>query len=253
MLFFTLFEVNNLFEWASPMRPYAFTLVEAVVTLSVLLVITGIIIPSLGDAKSYANSTHLGVHQRNVGDALLFVYAHDRRDALPYYGVPGTAQTESFFALFGLWRGEEMRTSYWEQRNYWNMYLATQGYDGSLAAEYPDIAAPLAERSGVAVDLYTMTALAEPALFTDSTDRNDASLHHGQRLSDVRHTSAKGLLIRGSASDKDPSRWHVFFADGHVEYLNEARFTAPVSAGDFGFGGMPVVTTRDGILGRDVR
>ena len=26
-----------------------------------------------------------------------------------------------------------------------------------------------------------------------------------------------------------------------------------VSAGDFGFGGMPVVTTRDGILGRDVR
>lgn len=228
-------------------RPRAFTLVELLVTIAVIAVLLGILLPALAAARRSAGSIALQSNQRESG-RLLSLYSADHDGLFPSYGLPGT--------MVGRleWQGEVVTTNWWSQIEYWGLFLQTRGYDGWVSAgpgATPTVFDNITCGScgqGRSIYLMTAAALGEPELFKpDAEDRS--ALHIPQRIHRVAYPSQKGLLVhlRGFRED----RVSVSFADDHIEVVDQADL-APGVSGELPFAPLPVVTTERGLLGRDI-
>lgn len=63
-------------------RIHAFTLVEVLVSIAILGVLIGLLVPALGRARDQAKLTQCATSMRSIGQAL-FIFAGDHRDRLP--------------------------------------------------------------------------------------------------------------------------------------------------------------------------
>lgn len=236
-------------------RRGAFTLVELMVSIGIVSVLIGILLPALAVTKVSGHRTLLLANQRE-SMRVVEQYAADHDDAFPNAGDDGGV-TASW-----VWDGKKHQLDYWAQPEYWGWYVQSLGYDGYVSMG-PD-AAPgaYADREdcmscglGVrSLHVLSPTVLAEPEQFVDGAEI-DRMLTGAARLQDVSFPASKGVLtqmyFRPKAGEEAPP-WLIHFADGHGANVYERDLLPGVRLG-IPFGGLPVMTTVDGVRGRDVK
>lgn len=79
-------------------RPRAFTLVEMLVTIAIIAVLVGLLLPGLGLARESARKTACVANVRSLGQAMTF-YAGDHGDRLPNSNVPDMWVPDSTSAM----------------------------------------------------------------------------------------------------------------------------------------------------------
>jgi len=236
----------------APRTPVAFTLFEVLVAVAIIGVLVSIALPVLANARRAA-ALRVEEKRQNEAHFALRHYAMDHRQEFPYYATPGTLDAQLVLNGFRLGRG------YWGQSISWAAYVAELGYETGLflGPRPPDDSPPTRPRHAYHVyHMLTFTAFAEPNYFGDFADQ-DIDRHQPQRWSAISHPSRKGLLIR-SASDETGRtglpdvEQIVTFADGHTETRPIREFRPGVRLFYWNSAQSPVLTTRDGLQGRDL-
>lgn len=243
----------------------AFTVIELMVSVVVIAVLLGILLPALGGAKLNSVELSAMAHQREVG-ALVRQYGYDRHDIFPFFGIPGTDRAKLFVAaddpfaqIFLPDAPQPLSTelAYWEQSIYWAIHMRFLGYDVAFAGHPPEIE----QRNGGepvpfgTIDFLTWTAYAPPNFFREDSPQL-VSDHNVQRWATVAHPSDKVVLQRQNHV-REPNSGEFgetlsWFADGHVERLHLRDMGPAVEISGYLFGGgWPGLTTRNGLLGRD--
>jgi prepilin-type N-terminal cleavage/methylation domain-containing protein len=238
----------------------AFTLLELLVGVGVLAILLALTIPMLGEARMIAKENAVLAHQRAV-TAELQRFTTDHRGWYPYYGVPGTAEApidypprEQNPGEFGTFDPDGL---YWGQPLAWWWKLELDGYEGALARQGPEVPHDwdITSRpwNAVALDWMMHAAFATPWFF-DGERPPDIRNHQPMPEHTVAYPGAKGLLIRWNAVRRvhDAERWNHFvhFVDGHGERLRLDEML-PAAAVPAFLDATPVLTTKDGVLGRD--
>lgn len=236
------------------------TLLELLVAIGVIGIILAITIPMLGEARTLAKETSVLAHQRAVA-AELTRYTTDRKGWYPYYGIPGTAEAPIDYPPrdqnpegFGAFDPDGL---YWGQPLAWWWKLELDGYDGAIARRGPEIDPEWDVESrpwnAAALDWMMHGAFATPWFF-DGVRPPDIRNHQPMPEHSVAYPSAKGLLLRWNAVHRvhDAERWKHFvhFADGHGERLRLDQMIRGVELPGI-MDDTPVLTTKDGVLGRD--
>jgi len=236
-----------------------FTLLELLVSIGVMAIILVILIPLVGDVRSQALEAAVLAHQRETG-AELRRYTTDRRGWYPYYGVAGTARAPLDYPPRDqnpLGTGTlDPDGPYWGQPLFWWWKLELDGYDGALARRGPEVDPDfdLSTRpyNAIALDMMMYGAFATPWFFTDPA-ADDVRQHQPMPEHAVAFPASKGLLLRWNTVRRPTAssqRHFVSFVDGHGERLAERDMIAGVEI-EGGMWAFPVLTTRQGVLGRD--
>ncbi len=232
------------------------------VSIAVIAVLLGILLPALGGARLNAIELTAMAHQREVG-MLVRQHGFDRQDTFPFFGIPGTDRARLCFAEDDPWytgvsEPPCIEMDYWDHWQWWQSHMRFRGYDTEFVGRPPE----LERRNGGlpvpfgAIDMMTWTAYAPPNYFLADSPQ-PASEHNVQRWSSVAFPSDKIILQRlnyvrnpdGDGTDGETFSW---FADGHVERLNLREMGPAVAVRERLFGGgWPGLTTMNGLRGRD--
>lgn len=207
-------------------QPPGFSLIELLVVIAVVVVLIGILIPTL---RGVREASRRAVLLSNLSGAvkILHTYAHDQRDVFPSTGAPFVnveypAAARSFTLPTHFWMSED-----------WSLFLADGYLGGQLLPN--SVSDPRGGRVTV-----SCTTLADPNYF-DPYLWTGPSQFNGQRLAEVRFPSRKSLTGTNNSSfmpsglPVDP-RWPgavhpVGFGDGHATEIRVSDW--PVG---FGFG-----------------
>ncbi len=229
-----------------PSHYCGFTLIEMLVTISVVAVLLSLSLPVLGGARQRAQVLSFQINQRECAN-MIFVYANDSDNYFPGYGLEGTmiAPLE--------WNGGLVDATWWGQIEYWGVYLQTRGYDGWVSLG-PNANASSFNRIDCtacgharAIHLLMAGAFADPEFFLHGAE-DDSVFHQIQRLSSVKSTARKGLLLHLRSLSAPLTV--ISFNDGHGEMLSSTAM-APGADVDIPFAPLPVVCTVNGVRGRD--
>ncbi len=221
-----------------------FSLIELLVTLGVMAILLGLLLPVLGRIRNYAEDLR-GKTAVREGAILLHAYAGDHRDEFP------------------MWKPQPMGDS----TKFWYVPLVEQGYLRS-AMDLDPVA--VKARGYVPISM-TSAALVAPAYMTAGKtlplDRTPVDVQH---MSEVRFPSDKGILVKHRASrppvpppnqtgDNDvpwccvstQMRSAVAMADTSVSFGPWMDFVPNGVVVTENWVGYPVFATWDGVLGRD--
>lgn len=240
-------------------------MLELMVSIGVIAVLLGILLPALGGARLNAIELAAMAHQREVG-ALVRQHGFDRQDTFPFFGVPGTdrarlciAPDDPMIQMFpGAGAPACVDRDYWDQYLYWQSHLRFLGYDTEFVGRPPELERRNGGRSVVlgTIDMMTWAAFAPPNFFQPDSPQ-PASDHNVQQWASVAFPSDKVILQRENyvrAPDDAGASGETFswFADGHVERLNMRDMGPAVAVRLRLFaGGWPGMTTLNGLSGRD--
>lgn len=249
-----------------------FTIAEVFVVISMLALLAAIAVPALRETRATAIEHAELAHQREVG-SMLRVYVNNHNGRFPYFGVPGTNSAPLAHPETG---HEDWYDWYWGQPQLWGVWLWNQG-DREFARmimsgpstdyelehyQYTDATGTHDERSFWAEDILTHTAFANPSFWRED-DPQLAEDHQPQRWNTIVHPSKKGILRRQSperppeetvdpvAGSVNPNQL-VWFTDGHGAIYRERELRPGVPLRIWLPDGEPVLTTENGLLGRDV-
>ena len=252
-----------------------FTLVELIVVISALGILMAILLPALRSARGAAiDAKALSNVRQDVLE--LFAYAADHdgkapRAALMQPDQPFPLPLFGPDAIFIHPTHPEVRlvVGYFAQANRWDLVLLLAGHPPSEAWHSPTTRLKISslEQLGSFVSFvsfgswYTMSAayLADPEYWRVGSHQ-DTSSWRAVRLDETAYPSAKALLFNPRKSlrlVKPTVRSVVGFADGHGQWrkLADARLPVPLTnmwaGGIYDEYGIPLFTTREGVLGRD--
>lgn len=242
------------------MRARGFTLLELLVSVGVIAILLGILIPTLREVRLIAKERTVLAHQRQVHSELQR-YTTDRRGWYPYYGIPGTAlapieYTPRLDNPQGI-GGFDPDGTYWGQPLAWWWKLILDGYDGALARNGPEVDPewdiPARPYDAAAKDFMMFGAFATPWFFEHGRTP-DVRNHQPMPESAVAFPGAKGLLIRWNTvrrGEFNKLKHFVHFVDGHGE---QRSFDTMIRGVDLPsvIWEAPVLTTEKGVLGRDI-
>ena len=239
-------------------QPAGFTLVEILVTISVIAVLLAIAIPTLWGARRNAVVVVALANQRQA-DQVLRLYLQDNNELYPNWGEPGTFAAELY------WDEQDhfITDRWWDQPVYWGVYLHMLGYEGwaslgpeSSGGEYEQA---ILDADCTGCDLMSWhvisnTAFANPP-FWDESLASDKAQHQTQRSTSIAYPSKKGVLVlrrgimgQSRALDQDM----IHFGDGHGETVLRLDLTPGIVRGSMHSDGYPVHNTPEGFLGRDL-
>ena len=233
-----------------------FTLVELCVTVGIIAVLIGIMLPALSGAANAGKRTVLLTNQR---EAMRVVeeFSADHGDVFPNAG------DESGVTASWEWHGAPVQKDYWSQPEHWGWMVQSKGYNGyvslgpSMAPARFDVD-PGCGECGLGVrSLHVLsgTLLGKSELYEEGAAVT-RELSTRVRTSDVRHPAHKGVLYQlyftSQTSRTDGQHLSlVHFADGHGAHI-PADSLRPGVTGDMPYAGVPVLATKDGYKGRDL-
>lgn len=247
----------RLFVPAEQPKQGAFTLVELMVSIGIITVLIGLMLPALSGASRAGTRTLLLTNQRE-SMRVVEEYAADHDQRYP------SAGDESGLTASWEWQGSVHREDYWAQPEHWGWYVQSQGYNGyvSLGPDATPASFDVGEGCtdcglGVrSLHVLSPTVLALPEMFHDGAVA-DRALNTPRRTADVTSPAAKGVLYQLyftslQRRERGQNLSLVHFADGHGAHLPEDAL-APGVSGEILYAGLPVLATRDGVRGRDLR
>lgn len=247
-------------------RANGFTLTEVLVAITVVAILVSLVVPALRHSRIAAknNARVQTIRQLNVA---LGMYCGDHQDQFPFFGTPGDP-----FGPIRI-RGFQVGKVYFHaQRSYWASALLPEYYAGPRQSIEQPARAEALQSLGypdfiVAADyLISSTVFANSRFWMDDpsggTSWYQSSYFKPTRLTDVAYPSGKGLLvadIEGHSGGTPFSGWYpgvpppVAFADGSARAIPQREFDPSVAVDrPFSPGSLlPVLATRDGLLGRD--
>jgi len=243
------------------------SLLELLIVIGAVAVLLAIALPAFRGARSGARELAVMAHQREVG-AMLRHYAADRNEAFPFYGERGTNKArlclpqDYLASLETKPESDCIDAPYWQQPIFWALHMRFQGYDMVFAARGPEFQGgpePAIAQTG-SLDTLTYTAFAPPHFWREE-DPQSVEDHLPQRWTTVAFPSQKIILQRPNFLADAPTDAAAYFnadlfawfADGHGAALRRGdllpaaplRMVSPQ-------GGMPGLTTVDGLRGRDI-
>ncbi len=234
----------------------AFTLLELLVTVGIVALIIGLILPALRGARWKVDDVALIAHQSQVFKSLdQYLADHDQK--YPSWGEAGTAH-----AVLAL-KGRNATSSWWEQPIMWGAYLEEHGYEGMSSAMAG--AGPMRDAGNIvmrvppdgfmSIHQLTHCAYATPDHFAPAAKRMPSVRDHiAQRAMTIAYPADKGVLIQfaGLPSSREPesldASFPIAFGDGHCEM---PRFHSLRPGVDVQHAATPVLATERGLLGRD--
>jgi type II secretory pathway pseudopilin PulG len=260
-----LFRANPRPEPAIPRgRAAGFTLVETLVVVSVVTLLIALSLPALKGARDSAR-INARVQTIRQLDASLAAYTQDYRDGFPYFATIGDP-----YGLIVI-RGFPMQGQYFQtQRWYWASAIYPEYYAAPRESiELPGTAEQLQQvlrrpPTIVASHYLTSSTIFARSRFWADDPGGSATWYQNQyfaptRITDVAYPSLKGLLIADwGGHGGRPQGWGddfpvpVAFGDGSARAVPQRDFdpTRAVTR-PFGAGSIPVVSTIDGLDGRD--
>jgi len=240
-----------------PLKQVAFTLVELMVSIGIIGVLIGLMLPALSGASRAGTRTLLLTNQRE-SMRVVEEYAADHDERYP------SAGDESGLTASWAWKGAEHREDYWAQPEHWGWYVQSLGYNGyvSLGPDATPASFDVGEGCtdcglGVrSLHVLSPTVLALPEMFREGATV-DRGLNKPQRTADVVSPAAKGVLYQLyftslQRRERGQNLSLVHFADGHGAHVPEDALTPGVS-GEILYAGLPVLATPRGVRGRDLR
>lgn len=225
-----------------------FTILELLVSVTIIAILLGITLPSLVGVSRTAQQVSLLANQQE-SMRLLLAYANDHKGLFPSFGALETQTAELN------WKGEEVVFSWWDQPQYWGLYLQSKGYDGWVSmgeAASPEVYDEMdCVGCGQAFSRHMITAaaFADRSLFRDGA-QDDLGAHHPQRVDAARHPSAKIALTLWNVIVPE-RRTIVHFIDGSGEVIPLENLRSGVELAFIGAWPAPGMLTHDGLLGRD--
>lgn len=241
-----------------------FALSELLVAISVVVLLVSLALPALDNArqKRYDMASLNNLRQHAI---VMGMYTDDYKDFFPLYVEPRVGS----FAVVRR-HDEKYLIGYLSQTTEWNSLMCEQYYDGEFL--HQSFFAPDDERYADLQKLdenkkdwlwdssyvYSTTCLTHPDYWRMKT-RTGPDQWQVQMRSRVRFPSDKGLFLQMWPLTMYINRdwWHrAAFMDGHAEQRLIREFF-PAEIGDVEFmsapSPWPVLHTKDGILGRDLR
>ena len=241
----------------------AFTLMEILVSIGVVALLVGLLVPALGNARDQSRELVSAVNLRSIGQ-IFEMYADNSKDLYPapvpnrFYPTPHS--------------GIQLTISHWEASNLWhNLFADTYPWEENEQMYLAPGAERHANEGTVLTTIfssfqYSASFLGQPKIWseTDFPNTEWPQLERSVRQSMVRYPSAKALMwdvempyIRRPLErdryqnllEKTP----ILFADQHVESRIPAEANpgvtnwAPSAAHPHAF----LHNTRDGVFGRD--
>lgn len=231
-------------------RANGFTLIEILVSISVIAVIIAIALPALRDSRQRARKLALLSEMRQAL-AGVFAYADQGNGYLPYLAHP--RQPDRGAMANTVWR--DLPPTYFRgQSGLWATALHRTGIDLSILSH-----AYIPENKPDRVWTWfwmTHAAFARPEYWVGEDVPDDPSLYVGVRLDEATFPSAKGLLFDvASFSSLEPNAkdYKAGFADGSAGFFSAAQPPLIVEHLNRPYGAAPwrVLTTEHGIRGRD--
>lgn len=244
----------------------AFTLIEVLVSIAVIAVLIGILLPALSWARVRGTMTRSQSLARQLV-AGVSLYSNDSRDAFPYFGTPGDPWGPMVV------RGHDFgpRRTYFRSLSwYWASLVVPEYLSPRAAVEPPWMAQSLrggGYTEGIVRSSFAMTdtAFAAPEYWRGVNAPEDLSLLRATSCRDVLFPSSKGLLVdlfngvfssRGKVgSSSDLGKASVAWADGSGSKRSWPQVPADSEAvaRPFGSHGWPIMDTPNGLAGRDAR
>jgi len=238
-----------------------FTLIETILAIGIIAILISLAIRSLSRVRLEARSAASLAQLRQHG-AIFTTYTTDWDDTYPYFTYPNATYT---ILAAG---GRRARTTYFGAQHWWFFALADRYYDGNPA--HPAFYPPGYDGMNPPY-VYSATFLADARYWNWKT-RTGRSQWRPVRNAEVGFPSEKGLLVSwgnawrpiitvgpGWDFSAPGLRLETAFCDGSAQSVRYAEFLPWVPDGPGPFAGpgqqvgWPVVHTRNGSRGRDVR
>lgn len=230
----------------------AFTLIEALVVVAVVAVLLAVALPVLRGARAQSVRAQTLSNTRQSA-ALLLTSAADNAGAIPSsnaaarFGMTGVAPVE-IVTPTGV-----LGTDYFAQASVWPALLLARGYEPSPVWLSPARREEPRHPFQTDFDL-THAVLAGPEHWR-SPETQRESMWRAVRLHEAAHAAKKALLVerasdlrRGEATTTPA----VAFVDGHASFVLRNDSTTPVVNRFFHNAAIRLITTRDGLSGRDI-
>lgn len=231
----------------------AFTLMEALVTIAVIGVLLGILLPAIVLVRERSKQSVFQSRMKTHAQ-IFHVYAGDNSGWWPNVAEPTSQPTWHTI------NGQQWGIAYYfGQRHVWHFGLAMAYYDGQVMSE--SFLGRTYRGNNPWDNDYLMSdsLLARPEYWNPRTRRGPEQWG-GTRTSQVRFPGQKAILMEG-ATVFEPYRTERLLsagADGAASYRHRSEFTEPYpnASGPFpgagpGSYGEPGLHTIDGVLGRD--
>lgn len=238
----------------------AFTIIELLVSLSIIALLIAIIAPSLGKTMWHARSSKEAVAERNLF-AALSMYMDDHKEAFPHFGPVGNPFGSSY--VNGITTTEGL---YFQlHASYWATLLVPNYIPDRSTLEDEETTRVMIEqgREGLilARSAMTMTAFADPRAFSLRMANQKLNFTHyrGTRLNEVAFPSQKIILATGLGGGNQDGKKIGFngghpcvYADGSVKIYQTEQIETFAYTSHAMIGSIPIHTTIDGLAGRDV-
>lgn len=236
----------------------ALTLTELLVALGIIAVLLALAVTGLRTAHEQALSLKAEVNARESARVLTML-ALSNRDELPL-GQP----TDRFASANGVpvyiieWQGQILGFDYFSHGALWPAMALAAGYAHSEVWISPSRTAANATPLSIQCDYWLSHAfLAGPEHWRETRNQS-VRMWKAVRLSDSAIPSHKSLVAENPlvsdnrASDSERIQ-ATGFVDGHASTVSSEAVVPPVSNRFYHDMAIPLVTTRDGVLGIDAR
>jgi prepilin-type N-terminal cleavage/methylation domain-containing protein len=245
-----------------------FTLIETMLVIALIGILASLVISSLGGVREFAKRASSLSNLRTHAVAAT-AYAGDFKDLMPY----ATSPTARWSVLRCPSKNIAIKVQYFEMMNRWNVAVADGYYGGSLSSKI--FISPLnrfAPPGGSGVVLgtdywYSCAFLASPEFYNESSRMNLPGQLRAVKISEIVFPQYKTVFTDDTSSivtqiDEEGSQL-VAFADGHAARgsTDEDLFyqggdgigSRETHGGHFPGSTYPLLHTRDGVRGRDVK
>ena len=248
-------------------RPNGFTLIEILVSIVVIAILMGLIVPAVWSVRVASRDTVSLANLRSHAQVFA-IYGNEWEGAFPYFTDPKVEKTPIML------RGKLEHIDYFAAHGLWSLVLAENGYyDGNHHHQsfyHPSDSDGNGGRrtSGISSYYYPCAFLASSQFWNPRT-RTGPEQWRMMRQSSVRFTNEKAILVESTFKyyfDRTKVMWRdpsiqvgVAFVDGSADSYSvdtlsvgyekgEGTYPGSIHARDIPYG----MHTIDGVLGRDI-